>query len=445
IATEGGAAALGRDDLGAAAVGKTADLILISEDRPSMRPLWNRKAALAYSADRACCVVYCNAGFGESTADAVYDGAAFVVENGKLLAEAERFCLAAQILYAEVRLPLIPCEKAFAAAFRALPDLNSPRPFIPDDAAQRAQRCAEIFQIQVMGLVSRMVHIGCRKVVLGVSGGLDSTLALLVCCKAFDRMGLPRRDILAVTMPGFGTTSRTKGNASALMEALGTTAREVDIRASVSLHFRDIGYDAERRDVTFENAQARERTQILMDMANDAGGLVVGTGDLSEIALGWCTYNGDHMAMYGVNAGVPKTLMQWMVRRAAETDFPEAGPILRDIVDTPISPELLPGVQPTESLVGPYLLHDYFLFRFVHEGEGPAQIRASARQAFSGICDADTIDRWLRVFVRRFLTQQFKRSCAPDAPAVGSVSLSARGGFPFPSDVSASPWLSDLD
>ena len=314
-----------------------------------------------------------------------------------------------------------------------------------------ATRCEEILSIQVIGLRTRLEHVGCKTAVLGISGGLDSTLALLVTAATFDSLGYDRKGIIAVTMPGFGTSKRTHSNASDLMAALGVDAREIPIGAAVSQHFSDIGHDPDDHNVTFENAQARERTQILMDIANDTDGLVVGTGDLSEIALGWCTYNGDHMANYTVNADVPKTLMQAMVRWAAVNRFPEARQTLLDIVDTPISPELTPVdehgniKQKTEDIVGPYELHDFFLYHLVRHARRPREIRALAVEAFVGIYDEATVDRWLRKFLWRFFSQQFKRSCSPEGPRVGSVCLSPRGAWAAPSDVSASLWVSDLD
>ena len=402
-------------------------------------------AGLSYRTGAA--YVYCAAGYGESTGDAVYAGPSLIYQKGRLLAENPRFRTESGIIYASID-PAEKGEKPSAAP--AAPAVN-PHPFVPADPDVLAERCGEILSIQVNGLRTRIEHIGCKTAVLGISGGLDSTLALLVTVATFDSLGKDRKDIIAVTMPGFGTSTRTHTNASALMEALGVDAREIPIGAAVAQHFSDIGHDPDNHNVTFENAQARERTQILMDIANDTDGLVVGTGDLSEIALGWCTYNGDHMANYTVNADVPKTIMQAMVRWAAVHRFPEARETLLDIVDTPISPELTPVdengniKQKTEDLIGPYELHDFFLYHLVRHARRPSEIRALAVEAFAGKYDEATVDRWLRKFLWRFFSQQFKRSCSPEGPRVGSVCLSPRGAWAAPSDVSAALWVSDLD
>lgn len=402
-------------------------------------------AALTFRTGAA--YVYCAAGYGESTGDAVYSGPSLIYQKGRLLAENERFRRETGIIYASID-PDAPAQEP--AAVPETPALR-PSPFVPDDPADLAARCDEILSIQSTGLMTRLEHVGCKTAVLGISGGLDSTLALLVTVKAFDGLGRDRKEIIAVTMPGFGTSSRTHTNASALMDALGVTAREIPIGPAVSQHFADIGHDPEDHNVTFENAQARERTQILMDIANDTNGLVVGTGDLSEIALGWCTYNGDHMAMYSVNADVPKTMMQAIVRWAAENRFPEARATLLDIVDTPISPELTPVdengriKQKTEDIIGPYELHDFFLYHLVRRARRPREIRSLAVEAFGGKYDEATVDRWLRKFLWRFFSQQFKRSCSPEGPQVGTVCLSPRGAWSAPSDVSAALWVSDLD
>ena len=326
-----------------------------------------------------------------------------------------------------------------------------PSPFVPDDAAERAVRCEEILAIQSQGLKRRMLHTGCRTAVVGISGGLDSTLALLVTAKAFDLMGKDRKDIIAVTMPGFGTTDRTYDNAVNLIRSLGAEFREISIRDAVTGHLKDIGHDLNAHDVTYENSQARERTQILMDIANQTNGMVIGTGDLSELALGWATYNGDHMSMYGVNGSVPKTLVRHLVRYYADTCGDEAlSSTLMDVLDTPVSPELLPpenGVisQKTEDLVGPYELHDFFLYHMLRYGSGPDKIFRLARIAFDGLYDGKTILKWLRVFFKRFFTQQFKRSCLPDGPKVGTVAVSPRGDLRMPSDASARMWLDEVD
>jgi NAD+ synthase (glutamine-hydrolysing) len=324
-------------------------------------------------------------------------------------------------------------------------------PFVPADLGLRTQACREIFSIQSAGLAKRLRHTGLRRLVLGVSGGLDSTLALLVAVNTFDALGLPRKGILAVTMPGFGTTDRTRGNAEKLARSLGVALEKIPITAALKRHFRDIRHPAGRYDITFENSQARERTQILMDLANRECGFVLGTGDLSESALGWCTFNGDHMSMYHVNIGVPKTLVRYLIDWCADEDFAGApGKILHDIAATPISPELLPvdrkgrQRQKTENTIGPYELHDYFLYHFARFGLRPSKIAYLAGLAFSGRYDAPTIRRWLEVFLRRFFSQQFKRSAMPDGPKVGSVALSPRGDWRMPSDAEAASWLKDL-
>ena len=421
--------------------------------------------------------VYSGCGFGESSQDAVYAGNAMIYENGQLLAAGQRFCLEPQTVTAQIDVEKLRSERransTYSAAQRShgarivnahtvtarldfeLMRHVEPYPFIPK-AADMADSCNEIFSIQVSGLAKRLVHTGCKTVVLGISGGLDSTLALLVCVKTYDKLGWDRKGIVGITMPGFGTTDRTHDNAVSLMESLGVTIREVSITAAVKQHFMDIGQDIAQHDVTYENSQARERTQILMDIANKAGGLVVGTGDLSELALGWATYNGDHMSMYGVNAGIPKTLIRYLVKFAA-TDVDEvSGKILLDIIDTPVSPELIPAdedgniSQKTEDIVGPYDLHDFFLYHILRFGFRPAKVYMLARQAFNGsngspAYDEDTIKKWLTVFLRRFFAQQFKRSCLPDGPKVGSISLSPRSDWRMPSDASSALWLAECE
>lgn len=428
------------------------------------------------SARLICGYVYSGCGFGESTQDVVYAGNAMAYENGKLVAEGARFSLEPQLLVTQIDVDCLRAERrvntTFAASAstamaihahatrpRAFAMLRSvePWPFIPRGTDMDAS-CEEILSIQAHGLATRLEHTRCRCVVVGISGGLDSTLALLVCVRAFALLGLPSDGIVGVTMPGFGTTGRTHRNALALMRQLGVAQREISIAASVGQHFADIGHDPAKHDATYENSQARERTQILMDLANQLGGIVVGTGDLSELALGWATYNGDHMSMYGVNAGVPKTLIRHLVRHVAATMADEAvRATLLDIIDTPISPELTPVdeagemTQKTEDLVGPYELHDFFLYHFVRHGFRPAKIFMLARCAFDGShsgagpYDAATIRHWLAVFFRRFFSQQFKRSCLPDGPKVGSVSLSPRGDWRMPSDASASVWIKECD
>lgn len=441
------------------------------------------RSLLAQQSARVICgYVYSGCGYGESTQDVVYGGNAMVFENGTMLCEGDRFSLTPQIQTAQVDVERLRSERrrnsTFTAAqrtasatvnpisgdflhandspFTLTRDIN-PLPFIPTEADMAAS-CEEILNIQTMGLVKRLDHIRCGKVVIGISGGLDSTLALLVCVRAFDRLGLDRKGIVGVTMPGFGTTDRTHDNAVSLMESLGVTSREISIAKSVTQHFEDIGHNASVHDVTYENCQARERTQILMDLSNKVGGIVIGTGDLSELALGWATYNGDHMSMYGVNAGVPKTLIRYLVNYVATTGVDDCSrETLLDIIDTPISPELIPAgtngeiKQKTEDLVGPYELHDFFLYYFLRFGFRPEKIFIMACRAFdgshaeAGSYDRETIKHWLTTFCRRFFNQQFKRSCLPDGPKVGSVSLSPRGDWRMPSDASSAIWLKECD
>ncbi len=434
--------------------------------------------------------VYSGCGFGESTQDVVYGGNAIIFENGHLLAEGERFSFEPQLLISQIDIDKLRserrCNTTFVNAQRPSSDERracdevfvdclapvnrqsdptegqplayrriDPHPFIPDEAKMK-QSCEEIFNIQIAGLAKRLQHINSQKVVLGISGGLDSTLALLVCVKTFDKMGYDRKGIIGVTMPGFGTSGRTYRNAISLMENLGITMREISIAKAVTQHFEDIGHDPSVHDVTYENSQARERTQILMDLSNKLGGLVVGTGDLSELALGWATYNGDHMSMYGVNASVPKTLVSYLVRFVALNEVDELSrDTLLDIVDTPISPELVPTdregniQQKTEDLVGPYELHDFFLYHFLRFGYRPQKLYMLAQRAFdgstpgAGVYDNAVIKKWLTTFIRRFFNQQFKRSCLPDGPKVGTVSLSPRGDWRMPSDASSATWLAE--
>lgn len=422
--------------------------------------------------------VYSGCGFGESTQDVVYGGNAIAYENGQLLAESERFALDSQLIITQIDVEKIRNERRTNSTyinaqrghdsrivnahtvmprdFELIRDVD-PHPFIPktDDMEKS---CDEIFSIQVAGLAKRLVHTGCKTVVVGISGGLDSTLALLVCVRTFDKLQLSRKGIVGVTMPGFGTTDRTYNNAVNLMKSLGITLREISIADAVKQHFNDIGHDINVHDVTYENSQARERTQILMDLSNQLGALVIGTGDLSELALGWATYNGDHMSMYGVNAGVPKTLIKYLVKFVAMSeDSDETRSILLDIIDTPISPELIPAdeagniTQKTEDLVGPYELHDFFLYHIIRFGYRPSKIFMLARKAFDGsnpetpFYDDETIKKWLTIFLRRFFNQQFKRSCLPDGPKVGSVSLSPRGDWRMPSDASSALWLKECE
>ena len=420
--------------------------------------------------------VYSGCGYGESTQDVVYGGNAMIYENGKLLVEADRFSMEPQMMITQIDVEKLRTERrtnstyvnaqhSYSAKiinahgiqprdFQLIREIDA-HPFIPKTADMK-QSCEEIFSIQVMGLAKRIEHTHSKKVIVGISGGLDSTLALLVCVKTFDKLKMDRKGIVGVTMPGFGTTDRTYNNAINLMKSLGITLMEISIAKAVTQHFKDIGHDAAVHDVTYENSQARERTQILMDLSNQLGGLVVGTGDLSELALGWATYNGDHMSMYGVNASVPKTLIQYLVRYVAEVERKEKGDqktyeILMDVVDTPISPELIPAdengniKQKTEDLVGPYELHDFFLYYFLRFGFRPQKIFLLAQHAFKGSYDDVTIKKWLTTFLRRFFAQQFKRSCLPDGPKVGSVSLSPRGDWRMPTDASSAMWLKECE
>lgn len=422
--------------------------------------------------------IYSGCGFGESSQDVVYAGNAFIYENGQLLAEGERFSFKPQVIISQIDIEKLRSERRNNSTyvnaqrehdarivnahttvaqrdFELIRDVD-PHPFIPGQE-DMGTSCNEIFSIQVAGLAKRLVHTNCKTVVLGISGGLDSTLALLVCVKTFDKLGWSRKGIVGVTMPGFGTTNRTHNNAVTLMESLGVTVREVSISAAVEQHFKDIGHDMSVHDVTYENSQARERTQILMDLGNQLGGLVIGTGDLSELALGWATYNGDHMSMYGVNAGIPKTLIRHLVQYLAESVDDTSRETLLDIIDTPVSPELIPAdedgniQQKTEELVGPYELHDFFLYYVLRFGFRPIKIFMLASKAFNGnnngttFYDDATIKKWLTIFLRRFFSQQFKRSCLPDGPKVGSVSLSPRGDWRMPSDASSALWLKECE
>ena len=463
-------------------------IVNLSADRDILMREQYRSSLLGqHSAKTISGYVYASAGFGESTRDNVYAGAAYIWENGYSLAENERFQTVSSMIIADIDIEKIENlrrgtsgfktvspEGTNASSYYRLYDRRSlgdaaetdfekklcryieQHPFVPE--ADLDYRCREIIEIQVAGLIRRLSHINCQTGVIGISGGLDSTLALIVAVLAFDRLGWSHDRLVTVTMPGFGTTSRTKNNATDLMEALGTRMREIPIGAACEQHFKDISHDPSVRDATYENSQARERTQILMDIANQTGGIVIGTGDLSELALGWCTYNGDHMSMYGVNAGVPKTLVRSLVKWAAENRFEgmtgkegrSIKEILLDIVDTPISPELLPAdengeiQQVTEDLVGPYELHDFFIYNFIRCGYSPDKIHFLARKAFDGTYDDAIILKWLRTFIRRFFNQQFKRSCLPDGPKIGSVGLSPRGDWDMPSDAWSNLYNSSL-
>lgn len=426
------------------------------------------------SARCLCGYVFASCGYGESTTDVVFGGNAFVCENGTVLADSTRFSLQEQLVVSEIDVQALRAERRQNSLFAAHPDayqfdvtcvkcdkfvrngLELSRqfnryPFVPE-GAKKDERCREVFSIQTSGLIKRLQHTHARTAVVGISGGLDSTLALLVCVKAFDKMQRDRKDILGITMPGFGTTDRTYNNALNLMNQLGITVREISIKEACTLHYRDIGHDMSQHDVVYENSQARERTQILMDLANQTSGMVVGTGDLSELALGWATYNGDQMSMYGVNADVPKTLVKHLVKWVAENEVDaETCAILMDIVDTPISPELIPAdeqgniKQKTEDLVGPYELHDFFLYRFIRFGDTPAKIFKLACYTFEGMHDRETIKKWLYTFFRRFFNQQFKRSSLPDGPKVGSVCLGQRGEWLMASDSCSTAWLNEIE
>lgn len=420
------------------------------------------------SARLVCGYIYASAGSGESTTDLVFGGHKLIAEKGSVLADSTPFM--EEICYTEIDVQKLCAERRKMSTFcqqgmedyvkvpfrlkkqmTKLTRVILKHPFVPEETNECSKRCEEIFRIQAMGLKKRLQHTGCRSMVIGISGGLDSTLALLAAAKAADLLELPRTSILAVTMPCFGTTDRTYRNACELAKKLGTILKEVNIREAVSLHFKDIGQDSDNHDVTYENAQARERTQVLMDLANQTGGMVIGTGDLSELVLGWATYNGDHMSMYAVNGSVPKTLVRHLVQYYADTCGDEAlAQVLQDVLATPVSPELLPPqdgeiAQKTEDLVGPYELHDFFLYRVLRFGETPSKVYRLACHAFEGIYEKETILHWLKKFYTRFFSQQFKRSCLPDGPKVGSVAVSPRGDLRMPSDACVAVWMQDLE
>lgn len=424
------------------------------------------------SAKDFCAYIYASAGVGESTTDLVFSGACTVAENGALLSEGERFAFNGSMAEACIDIEKLNAERAHNTSFTdaakklkeklsevstpvEVSDLEynevnrsfDPHPFVPNDSAEKDERCREILSIQSHALAKRMSHIGAKKAIIGISGGLDSTLALLVTARALKILNLPNENMICVTMPGFGTTDRTYQNAVDLIHAFGATFMEISIRNAARGHMADIGHDESVHDITYENTQARERTQILMDLANKHGAVLVGTGDLSELALGWCTYNADHMSMYGVNAGVPKTLVRHLVRSEAQQLPEEISKILNDILDTPVSPELLPPdengniQQKTEETLGPYEVHDFYLYHFLRFGTRPEKLLFMASRAFAGIYTEERLKNWLKLFVRRFFTNQFKRSCLPDGPKVGSVSLSPRGDWRMPSDADCSVWL----
>ncbi|MCP3175517.1 MAG: NAD(+) synthase [Desulfuromonadales bacterium] len=457
--------------------GAGATVLLNLSASPEVLGKHSYRQSLVESQSARCLAAYAyaSAGPGESSTDLVFSGHSLIAENGVVLAETARFEFDSQLAMADIDVDRLVSERlknnSYSVArservFRVIPfELKgtekkaaeiwrplSRTPFVPADDRDRAQRCREIFALQTTALAKRLRHTAASRVVVGISGGLDSTLALLVTVKAFDKLGLDHEGIVAITMPGFGTTRRTRGNAEKLAELLGVTLRVIPIDQAVRQHFADIGHDASLHDVTYENAQARERTQILMNVANQVGGLVIGTGDLSELALGWCTYNADHMSMYGVNSGVPKTLVRYLVDWCALEEFSgETSAVLRDVCETPVSPELLPPGegdeirQITEDQVGPYVLHDFFLYHLVRLQSPPKKIYLLACHAFDGEFAPDEIVKWLRIFFRRFFSQQFKRSCLPDGPKVGSVALSPRGDWRMPSDASVNLWLAELE
>lgn len=440
---------------------------LSASDETTGKDVYREALVSGQSARLLCGYVYASAGDGESTQDVVYSAHNIIAENGTILKKAGRF--ANETVYSEIDVLRLNAERRRMTTFETREDgylevefsLKTEEtkltrhiekmPFVPGNAADREKRCSEILSIQAVGLKKRLEHTHCKSAVIGISGGLDSTLALLVTVRAFDLLGIDHKNIKAVTMPGFGTTDRTYENAVNLIRCLNADFMEISIKDAVNVHFRDIGHNPAVHDVTYENGQARERTQILMDIANKTGGMVIGTGDLSELALGWATYNGDHMSMYAVNASVPKTLVRHLVRYYADTCGEEKlKAVLLDVLDTPVSPELLPPEdgkisQKTEDLVGPYELHDFYLYHMLRLGYSPAKIYRLALLAFNGAYEKETILKWLKIFYRRFFSQQFKRSCLPDGPKVGSVAVSPRGDLRMPSDACARIWLEELE
>ena len=465
-----------------ALAGATVIANLSASNETTGKDVYRRQLVESQSARLICGYIYADAGEGESSTDLVFAAHNLIAENGTMLAEAIRF--QNQAVIADLDLERIRSERRrmktfglssysdYQIVFFAMQDINriqdiktiqqeqekkklyryvDPTPFVPYEKKDRDKRCKEILSIQAMGLKKRLEHTNCQSAVLGISGGLDSTLALLVTVRAFGLLGLERKKIMAVTMPCFGTTDRTYQNAVLLIKKLGAELKEVDIRNAVQFHFQDIGQDPNQHDVTYENAQARERTQVLMDLANQTNGMVIGTGDMSELALGWATYNGDHMSMYGVNASVPKTLVRHLVRYYADTcKDSELASVLMDILATPVSPELLPPkdgeiAQKTEDIVGPYDLHDFYLYYILRFGYTPSKIYILALKAFEGVYEKETILKWLKTFYQRFFSQQFKRSCLPDGPKVGSVTVSPRGDLRMPSDACMRIWMDELE
>lgn len=432
---------------------------------------FRKNLIVSQSARTISSYVYASSGVNESTTDILFSGSALICEDGSILKENKRFDFASNMIYTDVDIKRllnnryrnttyqnvlesdhtivkVSIKDSVTALVRTYPEY----PFVPKNELRRNERCEEIFNIQSCALAKRLKHIGTKKTVIGISGGLDSTLAFLVIVSAYQKLGIDNSNIIAITMPGFGTTDRTYNNAVNLVKEYGATLREISIKDAVLQHFKDIDYDVNNHDVTYENAQARERTQILMDVANKEGGILIGTGDLSELALGWCTYNGDHMSMYAVNTSIPKTLVRYLVKWIADmTEKKSQKETIYDILDTPISPELLPPdkngeiKQKTESTIGPYVLHDFFLYHFLRYGASPSKIRYIANQTFKDAYSEEEIDKWLRVFLKRFFSQQFKRSCIPDGVKVGTISLSPRGDLRMPSDASVAIWLNDLD
>lgn len=428
---------------------------------------YRRQLVSAQSARTISAYIYADAGEGESTTDVVFSAHNLICENGTVLAESRRFTN--QMVITEIDIKKLSVERRRMNTYECegvqdyrvvafdmpieetvLTRRFAQTPFIPSDKQRRTERCEEIFTLQAMGLKKRLVHTNCQSAVIGLSGGLDSTLALLVTARAFDLAGMDRKGILGITMPGYGTTDRTYQNALTMARTLGVTLKEISIVPAVDQHFRDIEHDKAIHDITYENSQARERTQILMDMANQSNGMVIGTGDLSEMALGWATYNGDHMSMYAVNVSIPKTLVRYLVQYYAENTDEKTSAVLFDVLDTPVSPELLPPengeiAQKTEDIVGPYELHDFYLYYYMRFGYRPGKIYRIAQKTFAGVYDNATILKWMKTFYRRFFSQQFKRSCVPDGPKVGTVSLSPRGDLRMPSDASVALWMQELE